>query len=274
MTSPHVNYETSLASSQMQKHYTTYSQNKSSSQTVHGADKRTSVELLVTQDKLKCMQAETKWVSSELQYTDGMTKASAAAPLAQRLRTHYTSIKPDEQFIAAKKKSAADRKKSAEQFALQKPQRALQALLATAYLVTQSDSQPLNSDQLTQLPPHDPDQLTYFDLTFIILLTVAVIIILHLLMRLSYTTFRSMTSPLSITSTSEVGMQTTREDPDLQQQLERAQRQLQHQEQQYQQEHHRSQRLEEHLNLFKGKYATELEKNEEKQSSTKLWTFT
>ena len=102
-----------------------------------GADKRTSVELLVTQDKLKCMQAETKWVSSELQYADGMTKASAAALLAQRLRTHYTSVKPDDQFIAAKKKNAADRKKSAEQFALRKPQRAMQALLATAYLVMQ-----------------------------------------------------------------------------------------------------------------------------------------
>ena len=228
-----------------------------------GADKRTSVELLVTQDKLKCMQAETKWVSSELQYADGMTKASAAALLAQRLRTHYTSVKPDDQFIAAKKKSAADRKKSAEQFALRKPQRAMQALLATAYLVMQSDSQSLSSDQLTQLPPHDPDQLTYFDLTVIILITFAVIIILHLLLRLSYATFRRMTSPLSMTSTNEVEMQTTREDPDLQQQLERVQRQLQHLEQQYQQEHHRSQRLEEHLNLFKRKYATELEKNKE-----------
>ena len=234
-----------------------------------GADKRTSVELLVTQDKLKCMQAETKWVSSELQYADGMTKASAAALLAQRLRTHYTSVKPDDQFIAAKKKSAADRKKSAEQFALRKPQRAMQALLATAYLVMQSDSQSLSSDQLTQLPPHDPDQLTYFDLTFIILITFAVIIILHLLLRLSYATFRRMTSPLSMTSTNEVETQTTREDPDLQQQLERVQRQLQHLEQQYQQEHHRSQRREEHLNLFKRKYATELEKNKEIHLRTK-----
>ena len=66
-----------------------------------------------------------------------------------------------------------------------------------------------------------------------------------------------------MTSTNEVETQTTREDPDLQQQLERVQRQLQHLEQQYQQEHHRSQRLEEHLNLFKRKYATELEKNKE-----------
>ena len=134
----------------------------------NGADKQTSVELLVTQDKLKYMQTKTKWVSSEQQYTDGMTKASAAVLLAQRLRTHYTSVKPDDQFIAAKKKSVADRKKSTEQFALRISQRAIQALFTTTYLIIQSNSQPLSSNQLTQLPAHDPDQLTYFDLTFII----------------------------------------------------------------------------------------------------------
>jgi hypothetical protein len=170
----------------------------------NGADKRTSAELLVTQDKLKCMQTETKWVSSEQQYTDGMTKASATALLAQRLRIHYTSVKPDDQFIAAKKKSAADRKKSTEQFALRTSQRAIQALFTTTYLIIQSNSQPLSSNQLTQLPAHDPDQLTYFDLTFIILVTFAMIIILHLFMRLNYATFRNIILPLSMTSTNEV----------------------------------------------------------------------
>ena len=41
-------------------------------------DKRTINELLVTQDKLRCYNTTTMWVSSELQYSDGLTKASAS----------------------------------------------------------------------------------------------------------------------------------------------------------------------------------------------------
>lgn len=216
-----------------------------------GADKRTSVELLVTQDKLKCMQAETKWVSSELQFADGMTKASAATLLAQRLRTHFTSIRPDEQFVAAKRKSAAERRKNAEQFALRKPQRALQTLLATAYLVMQADAQ----------PTIDNDQLTYLDLTFIAVVTLAMIIIAHLLLRWGQTMVRSMTLPLPLTPTKEMGTQTTRGDPELQRHLEHVQQQLSTAEDQYQREYHRSQMLEENLNYFKRKYAEELERH-------------
>ena len=39
-----------------------------------GTDKRTTIEVLVTQDKLSCCQAKTLWTSSERQYADGLTK--------------------------------------------------------------------------------------------------------------------------------------------------------------------------------------------------------
>ena len=47
---------------------------KTDLQTGSQADKRTTIEVLVTQDKLACVDAKTLWVSSELQYADGMTK--------------------------------------------------------------------------------------------------------------------------------------------------------------------------------------------------------
>ena len=84
-------------------------------------DKRTAIEVLVTQDKLQCCGAGSMWVSSELQYSNGLTKASAAQLLADRLRSHLTRLKSDEDFVASKKKTAAERKKGAEKYAIRKP---------------------------------------------------------------------------------------------------------------------------------------------------------
>ena len=95
-----------------------------------GSDKRTTIEVLVTQDKLKCCGARTSWVSSELQYADGLTKEAAAQLLADRLRSHRTKLKSDLTFQAAKRKTAGERKKNAEMFAVKKPARAMQAMFA------------------------------------------------------------------------------------------------------------------------------------------------
>ena len=95
-----------------------------------GSDKRTTIEVLVTQDKLKCCGARTSWVSSDLQYADGLTKEAAAQLLANRLRSHRTKLKSDLTFQAAKRKTAGERKKNAEMFAVKKPARAMQAMFA------------------------------------------------------------------------------------------------------------------------------------------------
>ena len=91
-------------------------------------DKRTAIEVFVTQDKLRCCNATTMWVSSELQYSDGLTKASAAQLLADRLRSHLTRLKSDEDFVASKKKSAAERKKGTEKYAIRNLQERQQRL--------------------------------------------------------------------------------------------------------------------------------------------------
>jgi len=69
------------------------------------------------------------WVSSELQYSDGRTKASAAQLLADRLRSHLKRLKSDEDFVASKKKTAAERKKGAEKYVIRKPRRGQQQQL-------------------------------------------------------------------------------------------------------------------------------------------------
>ena len=101
-----------------------------------GSDKRTTIEVLVTQDKLACCGGKTMWVSSELQYADGLTKDSAAQLLADRMRSHLTRLKADETFQAAKKKDAGQRKKNAEMYAIKKPKRALHAMMATVMMAS------------------------------------------------------------------------------------------------------------------------------------------
>ena len=105
-------------------------------QAATSSDKRTTIEVLVTQDKLACNKAKTMWVSSELQYADGLTKDSAAQLLADRLRSHLTKLKADDTFQAAKKKDAVQRKKNAEMYAIKKPKRAMKAMLATVLWTT------------------------------------------------------------------------------------------------------------------------------------------
>ena len=95
-----------------------------------GSDKRTTIEVLVTQDKLACSGSTTRWVSSEQQYADGLTKQSAAQLLADRLRRHMVKLKSDTTFQAAKKKSPQERKRTAEMFAVKRPGRAMVAMFA------------------------------------------------------------------------------------------------------------------------------------------------
>eukprot|EP00434_Breviolum_minutum_P021113 symbB.v1.2.018628.t1/scaffold1494.1/size117378/12 len=105
-------------------------------QAASSSDKRTTIEVLVTRDKLACNKAKTMWISSELQYADGLTKDSAAQLLADRLRSHLTKLKADDTFQAAKKKDAVQRKKNAEMYAIKKPKRAMKAMLATVLWTT------------------------------------------------------------------------------------------------------------------------------------------
>ncbi|CAE7928185.1 GIP [Symbiodinium necroappetens] len=90
-------------------------------QTALGAEKRTAVEVLVTKQKLREAGATPRWVSSERQLADGLTKESATQLLADRLRTHKNRLTDDLSYEAARKKDPERRQASAQEFALSRP---------------------------------------------------------------------------------------------------------------------------------------------------------
>ena len=112
-------------------------------QAATNADKRTAIEVLVTQDKLKCCGASTMWVSSELQYADGLTKTAAAQLLADRMRSHLTKLKSDETFTASKKKTAKDRKTNTERYAIQKPSKTMATVMFASFCTNLANAQAL-----------------------------------------------------------------------------------------------------------------------------------
>ena len=58
-----------------------------------------------------------KWVSSERQFADGLTKSSTRSLLAGHLRRHRTKLAWDPEYTSAKKKSKQEREESRQEFA-------------------------------------------------------------------------------------------------------------------------------------------------------------
>ena len=81
-------------------------------------DKRTQIEVMIVKEKMKSMSTQLRWVSSEVQLSDGLTKTQARQLLADRLRSHRFSMVADSSFQAAKKKSVEERKESARRNAI------------------------------------------------------------------------------------------------------------------------------------------------------------
>jgi hypothetical protein len=73
-------------------------------------DKRTGIEVMVLKEKLKASGTVWKWVSSERQYADGLTKMAARQLWADRLRATTICLRHDPDFVAAKKKDATVRR--------------------------------------------------------------------------------------------------------------------------------------------------------------------
>ena len=68
------------------------------------ACKRTAVELLVYRQTLKLTSSVLRWVSSERQLADGLTKVSARQLFADRLKVQRYRLVYDPEFVAAKKR--------------------------------------------------------------------------------------------------------------------------------------------------------------------------
>ena len=72
----------------------------------------------MTKQKMLGMNTKLRWVSSEIQLADGVTKTSARQLFADRLRSHKISLRSDMTFQAAKKKTLAERQANARRHAI------------------------------------------------------------------------------------------------------------------------------------------------------------
>ena len=143
-------------------------------QAATGADKRTTIEALVCRDKLACCNGKVRWVSSELQYADGLTKDAAAPLLGQRLRTHMTKLTSDDNFQASKKKNMASRKKGENMYAIKKPERALFAMFATHFMSSAKAEWEINETYGTKVENYDHDEYDKMEYVLMILFTLMI----------------------------------------------------------------------------------------------------
>ena len=180
-------------------------------QAATGADKRTTIEALVCRDKLACCNGKVMWVSSELQYADGLTKDAAAPLLGQRLRSHMTKLKSDETFQASKKKNVASRKKGENMYAIKRPERALYAMFANFFMDVTNAQVIEEGENGTMKKNHIHEENELFDYLLMILFTMTFGIIMWLVAKCfdKFTTSRNSTSP-TLKSTRESSAQTNR----------------------------------------------------------------
>ena len=72
-------------------------------------DKRTGLEILVLKERLTDLNGNFRWISSERQFADSLTKTSTRQLLADRLRYGRIKFTYDAEYTAAKRKTAEDR---------------------------------------------------------------------------------------------------------------------------------------------------------------------
>ena len=74
-----------------------------------GLDKRVSIEVMVIRDGLNYTLSELRWVSSERQMADGLTKIGGRQQMCELLKGGYVKLVYDENFTASKKKTKEER---------------------------------------------------------------------------------------------------------------------------------------------------------------------
>ena len=107
-------------------------------------DKRTSLEIRVGKEQLQALGGVLKWMSSEKQFADGLTKSSTRTLLADRLRHHRQKLVWDPNYTSAQRKDASEREASHNEFAKGKESNQ-----------QQPHFQPLTSPSPTSQPQHE-----------------------------------------------------------------------------------------------------------------------
>ena len=85
-------------------------------------DKRTGLEVKVMKERLQGLGGRFRWMSSERQFADGLTKFGTRQLLADRLRYGKVKYTWDPNYVASKRKDFEERQQSRQEFA--QPQRA------------------------------------------------------------------------------------------------------------------------------------------------------
>ena len=85
-------------------------------------DKRTGLEVKVMKERLQGLGGRLRWMSSERQFADGLTKFGTRQLLADRLRYGKVKYTWDPDYVASKRKGFEERHQSRQEFA--QPQRA------------------------------------------------------------------------------------------------------------------------------------------------------
>lgn len=103
------------------------------------------------------MKTKLKWVSSETQLADGVTKIAARQLLADRLRSHVFSLHSDQSFQAAKNKTLAERQASARRNAIGR----LVHRGSLGYAVLSNQFEPVGGDDFAE------EEFSFFNIIFI-----------------------------------------------------------------------------------------------------------
>ena len=77
-------------------------------------DKRAALEILCVKDAINSLKAEWRWVSSERQMADGLTKLAAQQDMADVMSYGMVQLVHDPEFTATKKKTHKEIEKSRE----------------------------------------------------------------------------------------------------------------------------------------------------------------
>ena len=118
-------------------------------------DRRSKIEVMVVKQKMDEMKKKLKWISSETQLADGVTKIAARQLLADRLRSHVFSLHSDQSFQAAKKKTLAERQASARRNAIGRLQKGI------GFAVLTNQLEPVRADDLAE------DSFSSYNIIFI-----------------------------------------------------------------------------------------------------------
>eukprot|EP00435_Cladocopium_sp_Y103_P048742 s282_g14.t1 len=146
-------------------------------------DKRTKIEVMITKQKMDEIGTKLRWISSETQLADGVTKIAARQLLADRIRTHLLSLQSDKTFQAAKRKTQAERQASARRNAIGR----MVHKGSLGYIVL--------TNQLVPVRGEDSSHDYFFDIIFTVFIIICSALILQCFQRMTWSFRSSFGSP-------------------------------------------------------------------------------